>query len=114
MRVQTLSSYRLKSKAVSINKTFIADNGIAFSIFVSKGTGSVSQYYIIESKWENAPSPKVIPLAHLQVSKISGNIKFAAFQPENWNLKTDSFEFVRVLSRFIPEISKSHNISVAH
>lgn len=85
MKLKTLSAYRLKSKAIATNKKFTTPSGVSFSVLVSKDSNSVAQYYVVESHWDNNKS-KVVPLAHLQVNRASGKIKYETFQPENWNL----------------------------
>lgn len=112
MRLQTLSSYRLKTKAVATEKTFTAPSGVRFSIFVSNESKVISQYYVVESHWES--KSKVIPLAHLQVSKTSGSVKIAALQPENWGVKLDRNELLNRIVSCLPETTTSNKILVAH
>ncbi|WP_144060882.1 hypothetical protein [Plesiomonas shigelloides] len=102
MTIHTISSYRLKSKAVSTNKTFTAENGIIFSIFESIDSKSFAHYYIVETKCEKEYNCKITPLAHLHISKNTGNVKIESFQPEIWNLKTSCEDFVENIRNAIP------------
>jgi hypothetical protein len=104
MKLQTISAYRIKSKAVQTSNVFKL-NGFVFNVYASLESGSVTQYYFVDSEWDSNKTEKIVPLAYLQVSKSSGLVKFAALQPENWKLKEDSNELKRRLSKYISDFA---------
>lgn len=104
MKFQTISTYRLKSKAVRMHNVF-KSNGFVFNVYASSESSLVTQYYFVDSKSDSISSGKVVPLAHLQVSRSSGSVKFAALQPENWQLKEDSSELRSRIAKCIANLS---------
>ena len=104
MKLQTLSMYRLKAKAIETRESFTVRNGVDFSIHVSTSSSLLNQYYVVESQSLDGTSGKVIPLAHVQVSKATGVIKFVAFQPENWGISADSDDLVKIISHSISKL----------
>lgn len=115
MRLQTLSAYRLTSKAITTNRTFTTSNGVSFSIFVSKDSDSLVQYYIVESHWQETAHSKIIPLAQIQLSKTTGKMKVTTFQPENWNLKISTEEFMQYINECAPDLfSSDQSMTLIH
>ncbi|KHT61599.1 hypothetical protein RJ45_22060 [Photobacterium gaetbulicola] len=104
MKLQTLSMYRLKAKAIETRESFTVRNGVDFSILVSTSSSLLNQYYVVESQSLDGTSGKVIPLAHVQVSKVTGVMKFVAFQPENWGISADSDDLVKIISHSISKL----------
>ena len=115
MSLQTLSAYRLTAKAIATNKTFTTSNGVSFSIFASTDSNSLAQYYIVESHWQETAHSKIIPLAQIQLSKTTGKIKIATFQPENWNLKISTEEFMQYINECAPDLfSSDQSMTLIH
>lgn len=104
MKLQTLSMYRLKAKAIDTRESFTASNGVGFSILVSTSSDLLKQYYVVESQSLEGTSGKVIPLAHVQVSKATGEIKFVVFQPESWGISADSDDLLTIISHRISKL----------
>jgi hypothetical protein len=104
MKFQTISAYRIKSKALQTGNVFKL-NGFVFNVYASSESSSVTQYYFVDSEWDSNKTDKIVPLAYLQVSKSSSVVKFAVFQPENWKLKEDSNELKNRLSRYISDLT---------
>lgn len=105
MIFKTLSPYRLKTKALSINETFQASNGLSFSVLISTESSRISQFYVLESNWDknNTTTKKIIPLAHIQVSNTTGSLNVISFQPENWNISNDCRELTSFIKGIFPQ-----------
>lgn len=117
MRFKTLSMCRLKTNVSTFHKKLTASNGMDFSILVSSESNRIEQFYILDSHWESQKDSKVTPLAHIQVSKITGNVKIASFNPENWNLNLESVDLMSKITALISNNdlnTPSNRLYVAH
>lgn len=95
MSLHQVSSYRLCFKSTVLGAKYDAPNGVCFAIFASENSEKFAQFYVVDSSWaEKKNEDPITPLAQIQVSQKSGNIKMVAFQPEHWGIELDSKDFL--------------------
>lgn len=100
--ITKLSPYRLTKKAHKVAEFCAFEN---FDVLESHETQVIAQYYVVQNGWEamldNKNIHKIAPLAHIQVSKNTGNVKFLALQPQLFNTGMKTLAIQQVLEKLV-------------
>lgn len=90
MRLQRLSQHRLLDCSKLVGSL---PSNEQFLLMESIQPNFVKHFYVVDKSWRSNRFKKVVPLAHLQVSPKTGNMKLVAWQPEFWDLpNTENFK----------------------
>lgn len=87
MSIQSLSSYRLKSKAQKVADSVEVDHE-RFDVLVSSESNLYMQCFVMHSTWleEIKEKQTARPLAHIQICKSTGKSKMVLWQPSAFGL----------------------------
>lgn len=87
MNIQSLSSYRLKSKAQKVADSVEVGHE-RFDVLVSSESSLFMQCFVMHSTWlqELREKQTARPLAHIQICKSTGKSKMVLWQPSAFGL----------------------------
>ncbi|WP_335923894.1 hypothetical protein [Shewanella indica] len=99
MSLSSLSAYRLKHSTTELHGVSVFGD---FSVFASKDSSVVKQYYIVPSRsMKHCSDYRVEPLAHIVINSKTQKRQLKTYQPELFHFQKSEEDFLSLFDKFI-------------